>query len=248
MRIVYIVSFLFLLLAISCNEQPESESQNQAPALSFQEARRMLADGKKLVQAADSLHQANEQLLAQEQAAAAMYTLQRLVDQAPDYRSAAIALWGKAAFIKRDYHEAKILLAEAVENDGRDINSLMWLGLSHLATSRSDTAQVLFAQSIRFYDAAEHRSRMVNEIYKVGTTAFEYGVSHAEDGYPKKGFDYKVYGTYVTTMAWELDKDDSMPEAKDQALAYARALLPEAQKRNDEPRVQFLQNVIDQLQ
>ncbi|MEZ4687899.1 MAG: hypothetical protein R3B47_18100 [Bacteroidia bacterium] len=248
MRFPFFIFVIAILIAGSCDQAASHQEKEPTSSLDFQEARRMLAEGKKLVLASDSLHQGGEEVLAEQKAAEAVAKLQDLISKAPDYRNAAVALLGQAAFINRDYQNAKMWLEEAVGMDGRDVKSLMWLGLSHLATSQPDTAQGYFARSINFYDEVSHRERMVREIYKVGITAFEYGVSHEQDGYPQKGFDYKVYGTYVVSMAWELDKNDSMPELKGQILTYAKALLPQAKERNDTARIQFFENIITQLQ
>ena len=248
MRFSFFIIVIAALVLGSCNNTGAEQGEKKASSLEFKEARRMLAEGKKLVYASDSLHVEGSDVLAQEKAAEAITRLQELIDQAPDYRNASIALLGQAAYIKRDYQNAKIWLDEAIGMDNRDVKSLMWLGLSYLATSQPDTAQGYFARSINFYDEASHRERMVREIYKVGTTAFEYGVSKEQDGYPTEGFDYKVYGCYVAGMAWELDKNDSMPELKNQLLAYARALLPQARERKDTARVKFFDNIINQLQ
>lgn len=244
---IFIIVVTALLLG-SCGDKAPKQTEKQATKLDFSEARRMLAQGKNLVLEADSLHLMDEGVIAEQKAEEAIVKLEQLINQSPDYRNASVALMGQAAYIKRDYQQAKALLEEAIGLDSRDVKSLMWLGLSYLATSQPDSAQSLFARSINYYDEASHRERMVREIYKVGTTAFEFGVSHQQDGYPQKGFDYKVYGTYVASMAWELDKDDSMPEIKGQVLAYANALMPEAKERNDEARIQFFNNVIKQLQ
>ncbi|MFK7973004.1 MAG: tetratricopeptide repeat protein [Bacteroidia bacterium] len=246
----YTIFFIACCFVLACgnNTTPKKEkAASSTSGLSFEEARAELAEGRKLVEEADSLHQADAKILSEQVANQGYDRLIRLSKVAPNYRNAAAGLIGQAAYYGRNYPAAKEWLKEAMELDNRDVKSLMWLGLAHLATSQPDSAQSYFAKSINYYDHPAHRARLVSEIYAVGQTAYEYGVSYDQDGYPQKGFDYKVYGTYVTSMAYELDKEDSKPESKSQVLTYAQTLLPQAIERKDTPRVQFFNNIINNI-
>jgi tetratricopeptide (TPR) repeat protein len=245
-KISIITSCLILMMACGTGST-QKDPVKKDTELDFSEARTMLAEGKKLTEKADSLHQENARLLTEQTAELAYSKLYNLVEKAPSYRNAASAMLGQSAYLKRKFPEAERWLKEAMQLNNRDVKTLMWLGLTYLATSQPDTAREYFAKSITFFDEADHRERVVREIFDVGQTAFEYGVSYEQDGYPQKGFDYKAYGTYVVSMAYELDKEDSMPELKQQVVSYATVLLPRANEQNDEKRIAFFQNIINQL-
>lgn len=249
MKYIQLIALLLVLTMAACGggagDKPDEKEIEDT--INFSEASRLLAVGKKQVERADSLHVAGASVLAEQAAEEGFSTLVNLSKQAPSYRNASVAMMGHAAFLNRKYPEAITLLKEALELNDRDVNSLMWLGMAFLSSSQPDSARNYISKSINAYDQTDHRARVVKEIYTVGRTSYEYGVSYGQDGYPQRGFDYRVYGTYVSTMAWELDKDDSMPEIKSQILAYANVLLPEAKERDDLRRIDFLKNIITQL-
>lgn len=236
---------LIFLLGIGCKKG--AETQASAGTMDFQEARRMLADGRKATEKAIQLHKEGRTEETEQTAREAYATLNKLSAESPDYVNAASTYLGQAAYLFQKYPEAKRAFSRALAVDLKDNDALKWMGFTHLAASSPNSAQDYFAKAITYFDSPDNRADIVAEMYRIGNKAYEYGVSYGQTGYPKKGYEYRAYGTYVLALGYELDKYDSHPTIKQQIRAFASALLPDAQAKQDQTRINLCENIFREI-
>lgn len=150
---------------------------------------------------------------------------QRLIALDPNYESSVAAALGHGYYLTKNYNEAATWLKKAVEVDPSNYRNYKELGLAYFNIGDIKNGQDNIAQAIGRFDDEDNRQEIVQAMFEIGNTSFDFGSEYVSGGEPTKGKDYQLYGLGILRLAYDLDGQD--PTLLKQIIAFAKALEEE---------------------